>query len=71
MSEQELNSYRFTSGKEPTDEMLSQIMSEVRIDAMERRRKSDLKYHAEMEKQRAALKARWNDRLKHYINGQF
>lgn len=70
MSEQELNSYRFTSGKEPTDEMLSQIMSEVRADAMERRKESDLKYHTEMEKQRAELKARWNDRLKYYINGQ-
>lgn len=70
MSEQELNAYRFSSGKEPTDEMLSQIMREVRTDAMERRRKSDLKYHNEMEKQRTALKAYWNDRLKHYTNGQ-
>lgn len=29
MSEAEINSYRFNSGKEPTDEMLAQIMREV------------------------------------------
>lgn len=69
MSEQELNSYRFTSGKEPTDEMLSQIMSEVCTDAIDRKRKSELKYLAEMEKERAALKARWNDRIRKYTNG--
>lgn len=69
MSEQELNSYRFSSGEEPTDEMLSQIMTEVRTDAMKRRKESDLKYHAEMEKQRAALKAHWSSRLINYTNG--
>ena len=29
MSEKEMNSYRFVSGQEPSDEMLSQLMSEV------------------------------------------
>lgn len=33
MSEAEMNAYRFTSGKEPTDEMLAQIMKEVAEDA--------------------------------------
>ena len=33
MSEQKIDSYRFNSGKEPTDEMLSQIMREVALDA--------------------------------------
>ena len=36
MSEQEMNSYRFTSGQEPSDEMLSQIMKEVAHDAKKR-----------------------------------
>ena len=27
MSEQEMNSYRFTSGQEPTDDMLSQLIT--------------------------------------------
>ena len=33
MSEAEMNSYRFNSGMEPTDEMLAQIMREVSADA--------------------------------------
>ena len=33
MSEAELNSYRFNSGDEPSDEMLAQIMHEVAVDA--------------------------------------
>lgn len=28
-----MNSYRFGSGKEPTDEMLAQIMHEAAVDA--------------------------------------
>ena len=36
MSEKELNSYRFTSGAEPTDEMLSTIMNEVAQEAVEK-----------------------------------
>lgn len=40
MSEKELNSYRFTSGVEPTDEMLSTIMKEVAQDAKEKKEKA-------------------------------
>lgn len=36
ISEQELNSYRFLSGEDPTDEMLHAIMSEARDVAIER-----------------------------------
>ena len=38
MSEKELNSYRFTSGAEPKDEMLSTIMNEVAPEAKRRKR---------------------------------
>lgn len=38
MSEQEMNSYRFCSGEEPTDEMLRQIMREVAQEAREKKR---------------------------------
>ena len=68
MSEKELNSYRFTSAEEPTDEMLAQIMSEVTADAIELRKKSDAKYQALMEKQRALLKSQWSNRIKRYLN---
>ena len=40
MSEKELNSYRFNSGVEPTDEMLSTIMKEVAQDAKEKKEKA-------------------------------
>lgn len=33
MSESEMNAYRFNSGREPTDEMLAQIMREAAADA--------------------------------------
>ena len=36
MSETEMNSYRFGSGLEPTDEMLAQIMREAAADAKTR-----------------------------------
>ena len=34
-----MNSYRFVSGQEPSDEMLSQLMSEVAEEAVERRKR--------------------------------
>ena len=34
MSEKEMNSYRFLSGQEPSDEMLSQLMNEVAAEAV-------------------------------------
>lgn len=69
MSEKELNSYRFLSQEDPSDEMLAQIMSEVTTEALERKKKSDAKYHAEMERQRALLKSRWDERIKKHLNG--
>lgn len=69
MSEKELNSYRFLSQEDPSDEMLAQIMSEVTTEALERKKKSDAKYQEEMEKQRAFLKSRWHERIKKHLNG--
>ena len=40
MSEKELNSYRFTSGEDLTDEMLSTIMKEVAQEAKEKKEKA-------------------------------
>ena len=40
MSEKELNTYRFISGQDPTDEMLSTIMKEVAQEAKEKKEKS-------------------------------
>lgn len=63
MSEQELNSYRFTSGKEPSDEMLRCIMKEVAEDAMARRREAELRINESVDNQRLALKEKWSKRI--------
>lgn len=69
MSEQELNSYRFASHEEPTDEMLGQIMKEAVQDAIARQEQAMRLYHEEMEKQRVLLHARWDAKLKSLSNG--
>lgn len=43
-----VNSYRFTSDKEPTDEQLSQIMKEVAIDVRKRAEKTNNKFKEEL-----------------------
>lgn len=63
MSEQELNSYRFSSGKEPSDEMLKCIMKEVAEEAMARRREAQRDVNESVAKQRSALREKWNKRL--------
>lgn len=63
MSEQELNSYRFTSGREPSDEMLQCIMREVTEEAMMRRHEAELRVKELVDRQRQALRAEWSRRL--------
>ena len=63
MSEQELNSYRFSSGKEHSDEMLNCIMKEVAEEAMARRRETQRDVNESVAKQRSALREKWNKRL--------
>ncbi len=69
MSEQEMNSYRFTSGQEPTDEMLAQLMKEVARDAKERQEKATAAYFSEMRRNAQAKKAKWAAQLNNVING--
>ena len=58
MSEQELNSYRFTSGQEPTDEMLAAIKHEAARDAAERSKKATTVYFEDMRLQAEIIKNR-------------
>lgn len=51
MTEKEMNSYRFTSGEEPTDEMLAQLMKEVAQEASRRQTQATDAYFAEMKRQ--------------------
>lgn len=63
MSEKELNSYRFLSGKEPTDEMLATIMKEAKEEAVAKRKIADDKMQELMQLRRAELKAKYSERI--------
>ena len=63
MSEKDIDSYRFTSGHEPSDEMLNQIMIEVAEDAMARRKKADEAYFLQMKRNVATKREKWADRI--------
>ena len=69
MSEKEMNSYRFVSGQEPSDEMLSQLMSEVAKEAVERRKRADEEHFSQMKRNIAAKRERWAERINRVVNG--
>ena len=69
MSEKEMNSYRFVSGQEPSDEMLSQLMIEVAEEAVERRKRADEAHFSQMRRNVAAKKERWAERINRVVNG--
>lgn len=64
-----MNSYRFVSGKEPSDEMLTQLMREVADDANKRHKKATEDYFAEMRRSASLKKAKWASRINNAING--
>ena len=70
MSEQELNSYRFLSGEDPTDEMLECIMKEAAKDAVARKKVADERMKAEMNKMRQVLHAEFSERINRLRNAQ-
>lgn len=63
MSEKEMNSYRFVSGQEPSDEMLSQIMREAAMEAVERRQKADEEYFSQMMRNIDEKRERWAESI--------
>ena len=69
MSEKEMNSYRFGTGQEPTDEMLEQVLKEVAQDARESSKKAADAHFEQMRRNIALNKARWNERINNIING--
>lgn len=70
MSEVEMNAYRFNSGKEPTDEMLAQIMREVAEDAKKGNEDAANKYLEDMRQEMKADEAKWADRINKIKNGK-
>ena len=69
MSEKELNSYRFLSGEDPSDEMLECIMRDALESAMNRRYTAEARIKAEVERQRKLHKEKWVARLNSFSNG--
>ena len=66
-----MNSYRFNSGQEPTDEMLSQIMREVADDAKRTNEEASKKYFDELRNEANRQQAEWADRINEVRNGNF
>ncbi len=64
-----MNSYRFISGQEPSDEMLAQLMKEVAHDAKVRQEQATYAYFSEMRREAEVVKAKWADRINNAING--
>lgn len=68
MSEQEMNSYRFCSNEDPSDEMLAQIMKEVAEEAREKNAKATEAYFAQMNREIADEKALWAERIREALH---
>lgn len=69
MSENELNSYRFLSGQEPTDEMLECIMKDALDCAMSRKREAEERLVVELKRMREMQRQTFNSRLNSILNG--
>ena len=59
MSEKEMNSYRFGTGQEPTDEMLEQVMKEVAQEARESSKKAADAHFEQMRRNIAIIREKW------------
>lgn len=70
MSDNEMNSYRFLSGREPSDEMLRQIMVEVAEEAVERRKKADEEHFSQMRRNAAVKREKWAERINRIVDGK-
>ena len=71
MSEKEMNSYRFVSGQEPSDEMLAQLMTEVAAEAEARRKKADEAYFSQMKRNVVVKREKWAEKIKSVIDAWY
>ncbi len=70
MSEQELNSYRFLSGQEPTDEMLEAIMSDACKYAIKKAEQAQRDFEIDYQKQYDYALRKWGAQIAAIKNGQ-
>ena len=68
MSEKEMNAYRFGTGKEPTDEMLEQIMKEVAQEARESSKKAADAHFEQMRRNIAVKREKWAEQINRIVN---
>lgn len=71
MSEQELKSYRFISGEDPSDEQLQAIMTAALEDVQHRARMARLRYDRQYEQMYAREFSRVAERIENAKNGIF
>ena len=64
-----MNAYRFGTGKEPTDEMLEQIMKEVAQEARESSKKAADAHFEQMRRNIAMKWKMWAEHINSIING--
>ena len=64
-----MNAYRFGSGKEPTDEMLAQIMHEASVDAKKSHEEATKRYFEELRLGADEQQAKWAERINKVKNG--
>lgn len=63
-----MNSYRFVSAEEPSDEMLKQIMMEAAMEANQRKRRADEEYFSQMMRNIDVKRERWAERINQVKN---
>ena len=68
MLEKEMNAYRFRTGKEPTDEMLEQIMKEVAQEARESSKKAADAHFEQMRRNIAVKREKWAEQINRIVN---
>ena len=63
-----MNSFRFVSGEEPSDEMLEQIMMEAAMEANQRKRRANEEYFSQMMRNIDVKRERWAERINQVKN---
>lgn len=63
-----MNSYRFVSGQEPTDEMLSRLMKEVAEEANAENQKAAETYFSQMRRNIEMKREKWSERISSVLN---
>jgi 1,2-phenylacetyl-CoA epoxidase catalytic subunit len=63
MAKTDIDSYRFLSGEEPTDEQLAQIMKEVTEEVKATHERVTREYFAQMARNTEIKKKKWAERI--------